>query len=98
MLIRPSPKSKSKVKSWPNWIPISGAQFTSTDFYGRVTPGVPDLIKHFDDLVFAATSLIANTVACTPIRLYVKTELGQARPKCAVRPVGHKTLCDLRQT
>lgn len=36
--------------------------------------------------------LIADNISTVPIRLYVKTEQGQLRPKCETRPVAHKRL------
>src|SRR4051812_4641608 len=83
---------KPKKKTWPNWQPLGGFPNYGTDYYNRKTPTPSELIQAFEDTVFSCASLIADTVASTPLKLYVKTEAGQARPKCKTRPAKRKTM------
>jgi HK97 family phage portal protein len=87
---------QAQVKTWPNWMPVGGSHFSSgVDAFGRGQPNANDLIGAFTDTVYAAASLIADTVASTPIKLFVKTDPGQPKPKCPTRPASFKTLQDL---
>lgn len=84
-------------KAWPHWQPISGGTTHGTDFWGRPDPTANDLVRSFNDMVYSCTSLIANNIATVPIRLYVTTEEGQARPKCATRQPTRKALENINQ-
>ncbi len=78
-------------KQWPNWKPIGASSYTSTsDYWGRPAPTNADLIGAFNDTIFSCCTLIANNISTVPIRLYVKSESGQARPKCETRPIHRK--------
>lgn len=90
-------KTQPVTKMFPNWIPVGGGAFAGrSDFYGRAAPSPNDLLAQFDDTVYACATLIANTVASTPIKLFVTTDEGQPRPKCATRAVSQKTINELR--
>jgi HK97 family phage portal protein len=78
-------------KQWPYWRSMSGGS-TGSDSYGRKQPTVNDLVSAFNDHVYSCTMLIADRLGDAPIRLYVKTEQGQLRPKCETRPVHYKRL------
>jgi len=79
------------VKSVPPEI-VSGY---STDAYADVwnsqpAPSDDGLVKAYRGTAFACANLCAQGVAATPLRLYVTTGRGQARPKCPTRPVSSK--------
>lgn len=74
-----------------DWHPMGSYGYRSPDAYGRSAPTPNDLIAAFEDTVYSCSSLIANKIATTPIHLYVKTDQGQAKPKCLTRPVSRKT-------
>src|SRR5689334_2864049 len=88
------PKGRA-AKAWPNWQPLSGVGYAGTDFWGRHQPTVSELMTQFSDMVYATVTLVANNVACVPVKLYVKTDQGQPRPKCRTRPVSRKALDDI---
>jgi HK97 family phage portal protein len=90
---------EAKLKTWPNWTPIGNPYLGTYDAFGtKREPTKAELVRAFDDIAFACASLIAQTVATTPIKLFVKTDQGQARPKCQTRPVSRKTLDYLART
>ena len=58
----------------------------------QAAPSDTGLVKAYRGTAFACANLCAQGVAATPLRLYVTTGRGQARPKCAVRPVSSKAM------
>jgi phage portal protein BeeE len=93
-------KSEQDVKQkggWPHWHSLGGHPIYSQDFWGRKTPTPMEMIQAFEDTVYACTSLIADTVSATPVKLYVKTAPGQAKPRCSTRPVNKKALRKILQ-
>lgn len=87
---------KEKVFS-PNWQPVSGGYFSGTydAFNSKPEPNKLQLEQAFQDTVYACASLIANKVATTPVKLFVKTSPGEPRPKCQTKAVKATTLARL---
>jgi HK97 family phage portal protein len=78
----------------PNWQVLSGGIGSGYyDAYQSLRePNKIDLVRAYDDIVYACVSLIASNMAAIPIRLYVRTDVGQRRPKCAIAKCDRKTL------
>ena len=59
-----------------------------TDVWQRQrTPTAEELVQSYRGTAYACANLCAAGVASTPLRLYVTTGTGEARPKCATRAV-----------
>lgn len=84
----------------PNWQPVGGsfAPHFYDAFNSKPEPTKLDLARAYTDTVYACSSLIANKIATTPVKLYCVTNPGQPRPKCRTRPLSQKTLSWLRHT
>ncbi len=76
------------------WSSVNAGAFGGTyDYFGgQREPGKFDLVKAYDDIVYACVSMIASNIAYCNIRLYVKTGTGQRQPKCATAPVAQKNI------
>jgi HK97 family phage portal protein len=78
---------KEKIFS-PNWHTLSGPTLGTYDAFGGLRePDKDQLVRAYTDIVYSATRLIQNKISTAKIRLFVKTEPGQARPKCKTVPL-----------
>ena len=83
-------------KSEPPLAPIESE--TYLDAYGvNDAPTQGQLIKSYRGTAYACANLCAQAVAATPLRLYVTTGRGQAKPRVETRAVSRKTMQWLSQ-
>jgi phage portal protein BeeE len=70
---------------------LTGGQWTGTQYVDRYKrdrePSPNELMAELKGVAWACISINAAACASFPPRLYVTTAKGQARPKCATRPV-----------
>ncbi len=55
-------------------------------------PSAAELVRELAGVAFACANLNALTAASVPYRLYVQTRGGEARPRCATRPLSRKAM------
>jgi predicted double-glycine peptidase/phage portal protein BeeE len=89
------------LKTWPNWRP-AGSSSPSMDILGRRAPSADQLVSAFSDTVYACVSLIANKCAEAKIKLCIRTDEGQPKPKGIARHqtkrLDYKTFRTLTET
>lgn len=88
--VAPKKVAKKNSAMWqPYWVSNKG---TYDAFGTQPEPNKMDLVRAYEDIVYACVSLIVHNISCVPIRLYVKTGTGQRKPKCETRRVEAKCI------
>src|SRR5258708_13277064 len=90
-LNKKTPKD-TQSKTWPNWQPVGSSHFRSgPDSYGRGSPPANDLIGSFTDTVYAAASLISDTLASPPVKVLLQNNPRPPIPKHLTLPLSFTT-------
>ncbi|NQT18833.1 MAG: phage portal protein [Planctomycetes bacterium] len=84
-------------KAAPPPVGYADAGPTYIDFYRRQrAPSDEELLDEYQRVAYACARINANAVSSTPLKVYVQTNRGQARPKCFTRQLGRSAQNALR--